>query len=205
MSRPSRSMDGTSAHFSARPPSISQISRPRGRSHSFSPRSPSQDSAGSQDIDEMLLEATTDDRRHLIRSPRQSALHTHHRQQQHDYQISYRAESPSSEYAVHPHSQLYSHARARGTTSLPHLDSHSPGAGPPGASVMTGAALQSDSSGPLPQPGQVQTYQTHIFAPPVTGAPVKKSKFTSGSTPSAAGVAGAANNASASGTAQAQG
>jgi hypothetical protein len=29
--------------------------------------------------------------------------------------------------------------------------------------------------------GQVQTYQTHIFAPPVTGAPVKKSKFTQGS------------------------
>lgn len=29
--------------------------------------------------------------------------------------------------------------------------------------------------------GQQQTYQTHIFAPPVTGAPVKKSKFMPGS------------------------
>jgi hypothetical protein len=26
--------------------------------------------------------------------------------------------------------------------------------------------------------GTVQTYQTHVFAPPVTGAPVKKTKFS---------------------------
>ncbi|KAJ8584222.1 hypothetical protein M405DRAFT_827143 [Rhizopogon salebrosus TDB-379] len=30
--------------------------------------------------------------------------------------------------------------------------------------------------GPLDQPGEIRTYQTHIFAPPVTGAPQKKGK-----------------------------
>lgn len=70
---------------------------------------------------------------------------------------------------------------------------------------MSGATMQPDSSGPLPQPGQVQTYQTHIFAPPVTGAPVKKSKFTTGSTTSTAGAASIANNASGGGNTQAQG
>ncbi|KAG2336813.1 hypothetical protein BDR05DRAFT_970872 [Suillus weaverae] len=30
--------------------------------------------------------------------------------------------------------------------------------------------------GPLHQPGELRTYQTHIFAPPVTGAPQKKGK-----------------------------
>jgi hypothetical protein len=30
--------------------------------------------------------------------------------------------------------------------------------------------------GPLDQPGELRTYQTHIFAPPVTGAPQKKGK-----------------------------
>lgn len=35
----------------------------------------------------------------------------------------------------------------------------------------------SSPPGPLLAPGQSQTFQTHIFAPPVTGAPVKKSKI----------------------------
>ncbi|KIK97530.1 hypothetical protein PAXRUDRAFT_214371 [Paxillus rubicundulus Ve08.2h10] len=34
--------------------------------------------------------------------------------------------------------------------------------------------------GPLDQPGEQRTYQTHIFAPPVTGAPTKKGKPGSG-------------------------
>lgn len=65
---------------------------------------------------------------------------------------------------------------------------------------MSGPAMHPDNTGPLQQPGQVQTYQTHIFAPPVTGAPVKKSKFMSGSTGGAA--AGAATSASGSGSVQ---
>ena len=177
-----------------------QSARPRGRSRSYS-RSPSQDSAGSKDIDEMILEATTDDRRQLNRS----SIHGHGHHRGGDYHMAYRGDSPSTEYpgAPHPHTpHLYSHSRARGTNSLPHLDVHSPGTGPPGASVMSGPAMHADSTGPLPQPGQVQTYQTHIFAPPVTGAPVKKSKFMSGSTGGAAGGAAASTGASGSGNAQ---
>lgn len=88
-------------------------------------------------------------------------------------------------------------------SSLPHLDTHSPGGGPPGTSVITGPAMHSDASGSLSQPGQVLTYQTHIFAPPVTGAPVKKSKFLSASGAGSASVG--ANVASGSGSALAQG
>jgi hypothetical protein len=43
---------------------------------------------------------------------------------------------------------------------------------------MTGPGMNLETSaGPLPQTGQLQTYQTHVFAPVVTGAPVKKTKF----------------------------
>jgi hypothetical protein len=64
---------------------------------------------------------------------------------------------------------------------------------------MVGPTMHTDSTGPLQQPGQVQTYQTHIFAPPVTGAPVKKSKYMSGSTGGATGVAGASGSGNAQG------
>lgn len=47
---------------------------------------------------------------------------------------------------------------------------------PQGVITTTGPGVPGSGSGPLSQPGQVQTYQTHIFAPPVTGAPVKKTK-----------------------------
>ena len=167
----------------------------------------------------MLLEATTTDDRRQGRS----GIHGGHGQHAHaghpsshhhrgggggDYHMSYRADSPSSEYP-HPHSShLYAQSRARGTNSLPHLDAHSPGGGGgsgglPGASVMSGPAMHADSTGPLPQPGQVQTYQTHIFAPPVTGAPVKKSKFMSGS--SAGAGTGTAAAAAAGGSGNSQG
>ena len=192
-SRPSRNIDTSSAQFNS-----TRSSRPRGRSRSYS-RSPSQDSAGSKDIDEMLLEATSDNRRQLSRSSM-----PHHRGGGgggSDYHLSYRPDSPSSEYPGHLHPSSHLYARTRGTHSLPHLDAHPPGSGgPPGVSVMSGPAMHPDNTGPLQQPGQVQTYQTHIFAPPVTGAPVKKSKFMSGSTGGAA--AGAATSASGSGSVQ---
>ncbi|KAG6911783.1 hypothetical protein DXG01_000029 [Tephrocybe rancida] len=46
-----------------------------------------------------------------------------------------------------------------------------------GAVIMAGAAASGE---PLAQPGQAREFQTHIFAPVVTGAPVKKSKFPQG-------------------------
>ena len=46
--------------------------------------------------------------------------------------------------------------------------------------------------GPLVQPGQVQQYQTHVFAPVVTGAPMKKPKYSvSGSSIGGGGSVGA--------------
>ena len=48
--------------------------------------------------------------------------------------------------------------------------------------VVNGPNQIASPPGPLVAPGQSQTFQTHIFAPPVTGAPVKKSKIgTAGS------------------------
>ncbi|EIW62400.1 uncharacterized protein TRAVEDRAFT_27713 [Trametes versicolor FP-101664 SS1] len=78
-----------------------------------------------------------------------------------------RHRSPSPGYQHHL--QVLSHGRSRAHSSVQlHPSAHASG---------TGAS----APGPLPVPGQVQTYQTHIFAPPVTGAPVKKSKLTAGS------------------------
>ena len=221
MSRPTRSMDNNN------PPSSSSATAAAGgggplnnarsaalthssRQRSYS-RSPSQESAASQEIDEMLLEATTiDDRRQHRSSSMHGHGHHHHQQQQHhhrgggggDYHIPYRGDSPSSEYPGSAHPQHTSHppfphSRPRGTGSITHLDAHSPNPGPPGASVMVGPTMHADTTGPLQQPGQVQTYQTHIFAPPVTGAPVKKSKYmpgsTGGPTTNVAGASGSGN------------
>lgn len=77
----------------------------------------------------------------------------------------HRSQSPGYQH----HLQVLSHGRSRAHSSVQlHPSAHASG---------TGAS----APGPLPVPGQVQTYQTHIFAPPVTGAPVKKSKLTAGS------------------------
>ncbi|EDR01503.1 uncharacterized protein LACBIDRAFT_295563 [Laccaria bicolor S238N-H82] len=52
--------------------------------------------------------------------------------------------------------------------------------------------LQQQPPGPLVQPGQVQQYQTHVFAPVVTGAPMKKPKYSvSGSSIGGGGSVGA--------------
>lgn len=156
-------MDG---EHSRQPPQLHRPPRQRSRSS----RSPSQDSA---DIDELIIEATTDDvERRLTRSPRQIMTHVHRGHPEMYSNMGYRPDSPI-DYRSYPH-----HSHPRG--GVPHLDS--PSGGPPGVSVMSGPAMHPDASGPLERPGQVQTYQTHIFAPPVTGAPVKKSKFTSIST-----------------------
>ena len=73
-----------------------------------------------------------------------------------------RPDSPSSDY------------RHQSTSRPPRNAAH-PQSQP---NIMTGPGMNTEGGvGPLPQPGQLQTYQTHVFAPVVTGAPVKKSKF----------------------------
>ncbi|KAF7968487.1 hypothetical protein HWV62_30479 [Athelia sp. TMB] len=97
------------------------------------------ESAHSDDIDGLLLEAASDPH------------HAHHRDRDHRY-------SPPSRASTH-----------QGVI---------PGAPPAHAA-------------PLSQPGLVATYQTHIFAPPVTGAPTKKTSLPPApSAPQAAGVQG---------------
>ncbi|KAF8555007.1 hypothetical protein OG21DRAFT_962239 [Imleria badia] len=95
-------------------------------------RSSSRSSQRSLSIDEMLLEASTDDPR-----PRGE---------------------PQSPRAVIAHHQHPNHAPTPNTQRS--IVSHVPGPTP----------------GPLEQPGEQRMYQTHIFAPPVTGAPMKKGK-----------------------------
>ncbi|KAG6891432.1 hypothetical protein C0992_007211 [Termitomyces sp. T32_za158] len=66
----------------------------------------------------------------------------------------------------------YDHAR--GYPSDYQYDYHRASPKQPGTVIITGAPAEPH---PHVQPGQAREFQTHIFAPVVTGAPVKKSKF----------------------------
>ncbi|KIO09614.1 hypothetical protein M404DRAFT_276429 [Pisolithus tinctorius Marx 270] len=136
------------------PPQNASPSRVRPRSNSFDDQSPYLSAPGqppakrhrsdrgeydhhphrSLSIDEMLLEASTDDPR-----PRNN-------------------EPPSPRVVLAHHQHPTSHhnsvtASSRGLVNTPTV-------------------------GPLEQPGELRTYQTHVFAPPVTGAPTKKGKMS---------------------------
>ncbi|KAF9224641.1 hypothetical protein BS17DRAFT_85589 [Gyrodon lividus] len=118
----------SSPHLTLQPP-LAAPHHPNSNTHS---RSSSRSSQRSLSIDEMLLEASTDDPR-----PRGEP------------------QSPRSVIAHHQHPH---HAQ---TLSNPRgLVGH----------------VSTPTVGPLEQPGEQRTYQTHIFAPPVTGAPIKKAK-----------------------------
>ncbi|KAL4067209.1 hypothetical protein V8B97DRAFT_1874054 [Scleroderma yunnanense] len=122
---------------SLRTPHLSfQPSYPTRSSHATHSRSSSRSSQRSLSIDEMLLEASTDDPRprNEPQSPRVVLAHHQH---------------PSSSSHHHPH---------------------------PGTASSRPLAAAS-TVGPLDQPGELRTYQTHVFAPPVTGAPTKKGKL----------------------------
>ncbi|KAI6001561.1 hypothetical protein F5J12DRAFT_236529 [Pisolithus orientalis] len=121
--------DLASPHLSVQP--TSYVHRP---SHVVHSRSSSRSSQHSLSIDEMLLEASTDDPR-----PRNN-------------------EPPSPRVVLAHHQHPTSHhnsvtASSRGLVNTPTV-------------------------GPLEQPGELRTYQTHVFAPPVTGAPTKKGKMS---------------------------
>ncbi|KAI6007877.1 hypothetical protein EDC04DRAFT_2907558 [Pisolithus marmoratus] len=116
-----------SPHLSVQPAYAHRSSRV---THS---RSSSRSSQRSLSIDEMLLEASTDDPRPRNNEP----------------------PSPRVVLAHHQHPTSHHHpatASSRGLATTPTI-------------------------GPLEQPGELRTYQTHVFAPPVTGAPTKKGKL----------------------------
>jgi hypothetical protein len=82
----------------------------------------------------------------------------------------------------------------------------------PRKEMSSGVGLQQQPGGggqqpgPLVQPGQVQQYQTHVFAPVVTGAPMKKPKYSvSGSSIGGGGSVGALAGAGGGGPAGAGG
>lgn len=95
-------------------------------------RSSSHSSQRSLSIDEMLIEASTEDPRPRGEPQSPRAVIAHHQHPNH-------APTPNSQRSIVGH-------------------------------------LSSSTPGPLEQPGEQRMYQTHIFAPPVTGAPMKKGK-----------------------------
>ena len=131
--------------------------RARSTSRGRSSRSRSRGSASS--LEDMLIEATTTGDDNAGHAHGHRAVHPG----QHLHPSSrHRSPSPGREYHLGVPSQ---HGRARASSSLVNRG-------------VVGAPGQIASPpGPLLAPGQSQTFQTHIFAPPVTGAPVKKSKL----------------------------
>ena len=107
------------------------------------------------------------------RSPSLERDRAHHGNPPHLHQSHHSARSRASSSLSLAHQSLHPSAQIAG----PGLPS---GPGVPGGPIS------------LAQSSQTQAYQTHIFAPPVTGAPVKKSKLTN--TPSSASVGAQGSN-----------
>ncbi|KAI1790672.1 hypothetical protein LXA43DRAFT_1083153 [Ganoderma leucocontextum] len=134
-------------------------SRRRVRSTSRGPSSRSRSRGSASSLEDMLIEATTTGEDNPGHVHGHRAVHPG----QHLHPSSrHRSPSPGREYHLGVPSQ---HGRARASSTLVNRG-------------VVGAPGQIASPpGPLLAPGQSQTFQTHIFAPPVTGAPVKKSKL----------------------------
>jgi hypothetical protein len=119
--------------------------------------SPTRSRSSSKSLDELLLEAT-DDKRTSPSSP----------QPTHAYVVPPSYYRPVSSIRPSRSPDYRSpHPIRRDTTSQPNVVS----------SPITSTARAPPQPAPQPQPhSQYQTLQTHIFAPPVTGPPGKKSK-----------------------------
>ncbi|KAI0348838.1 hypothetical protein OH77DRAFT_1515152 [Trametes cingulata] len=138
--------------------------RSTSRDRDHSSRSRPRSRASSLSLEEMLNEATTtpaEERPGPDGHMQQRGVHP----SQHLHPSArHRAPSPRRDAEYHlAVPEQHSRSRAHSSVQL-HPSAHASGpiASPPG---------------PRAVPGQVPTYQTHVFAPPVTGAPVKKSKL----------------------------
>ncbi|PSR77676.1 hypothetical protein PHLCEN_2v7734 [Hermanssonia centrifuga] len=159
------------------------VSRSRSRSHSR---------ASSASLDEMLLEATTgDDPDRRVDSNGVPILQ---QQPRHPHGAPLSAH-PSQHLSPNAHvpprrQRSMSNERDREYLAIPYHNSRSRGSSQSHPSLHPSSSMSNVviSAGGIPSgpgvPGnappltQVQTYQTHIFAPPVTGAPVKKTPTT---------------------------
>ncbi|KZS99657.1 uncharacterized protein LAESUDRAFT_816888 [Laetiporus sulphureus 93-53] len=151
-------------------------------------------------LEEMLLEATTDDDHDRFLDSAPAALARPHAQSLSlvptlcRSRITRRSTWSSRTRVIHlgvPPNHVHSRSLASSSLSFHplrqqlHLSAFGPGVSPPGSSGVSPIPGHSaggnrvGASGPLPAPGQVHTYQRRIFAPPVTSVPVKKSKLGS--------------------------
>ncbi|EJF59981.1 hypothetical protein DICSQDRAFT_155961 [Dichomitus squalens LYAD-421 SS1] len=137
--------------------------QPRSRRHARSTsrgrssRSRSRSRASASSLEDMLIEATTTGEDNAGHAHGHRAVHP----AQHLHPSSrHRSPSPGRDY------QMGVPQRARASSTLMAR-----------GGVVNGPSQIASPPGPLVAPGQSQTFQTHIFAPPVTGAPVKKSKI----------------------------
>ncbi|CAL1701871.1 unnamed protein product [Somion occarium] len=198
--------DRTSLH-----PSDTRGSHHRSGHRRRTSHSRSRSRASSASLDEMLLEATTGDdldrpedpelggmsqgrvvtqtiqlsrqSSHHLSSHNQPARGLRHRSSSLDRDREYHMSHSSSQHA----------SRSRGSTvATPHQSLHPSssmsGPGMAGMDMPSGPGVPGMSDPVMMrQPGQVQ-YQTHTFAPPVTGPPVKKPK--NANTPSSSNIGG---------------
>lgn len=155
-------------------------------------RSSSRNSNSSYDVEEELIRATGGDEQHLQQqngnlhfnngNPPFSAPSSPHPDNQHQLAVP-RFRSSKRRDGSRPRSSNSIHSLTSHSTGYPpslgHPIHESPPypVGSPSRSSRASASTGNVDAGPLPQPGQVQTYQTHVFAPVVTGAPTKKHKF----------------------------
>ncbi|KAF8638774.1 hypothetical protein AX17_001969 [Amanita inopinata Kibby_2008] len=154
----------------------------RGRSRSRS-RSSSHSSESSLSVDEMLLLATGEaaNGNAAPGSPSQVGAHRAHRRRHHH---SHKEDTSSQRYALATEQPLASQQHIHiqqlarpDSPSTPQQVVHNYRVRPPHASASVPLVAENHVS-TMPAPCHVQTIQTHVFAPVVTGAPQKKNKFS---------------------------
>ncbi|KAG5650792.1 hypothetical protein H0H81_011026 [Sphagnurus paluster] len=135
---------------------------------------------------------------HHLQHPQHAQQQQQHQQQQQQQQQQHLQPPPPQQQhrrprSHHTHAQIYApppfeshdaHAVRRAyTADYPPHDAYraAPKQSAPQTQqgvIVPPTAPPPGSVGPHAQPGQAREFQTHIFAPVVTGAPVKKSKFS---------------------------
>ncbi|PFH47116.1 hypothetical protein AMATHDRAFT_68400, partial [Amanita thiersii Skay4041] len=177
----------------------------RGRSRSRS-RSSSRSTESSLSVDEMLLQATGEAANGTLvpGSPSQPSAssqrtshphrrHRAHREYGHRYATTSATISNDGPTAAAPSQQII-HPQRSHPDSPPHSQQGFQNYRPRGTHSSPSVPLVTENHvNSLPTPCHVQTIQTHVFAPVVTGAPTKKNKF-SASGGSAGNLAANANS-----------
>ncbi|KAJ7577542.1 hypothetical protein C8J56DRAFT_1031512 [Mycena floridula] len=151
--------------------------RSRSPNHHHS-RSLSRSSNDSLDVDEMLLQTTGESNGappgQQVPQHHQAQQPTYHRERKHSSATPYIVDKEGGYYDANQIEQqrAYHNAHQHQVRKSQREHNRYPGESMQQIPVMVGAA------GPGPTGGTLQSYQTHVFAPVVTGAPVKKGKFS---------------------------